>query len=396
MTPSNAAPGLQRRCLPGAKPSPRSTGTNIVFRAMAAGISLLMAASSALAQTRPPQPGTTAAVPTLKLIPVAPPKDPAVEMAQRISATTDRTALLELLAAGADKARITARLAALGYVDLAAGSTRLWVKPGSGEGFRDCADCPELVLVPDGDVRIQLSTGATPRIVEASLPQPFAVGRFEVTRAQYRAFVAQSGHVVELGCHVRSPVWKPDPTLSWQDPGYPQTESDPVACVSHGDAKAYLAWLSKRTGQRYRLLTDPEWHHVAAGSAKEMADPARLCAIGNGADQTAKAAHPSWTAAPCRDGYRNTAPVGSFATSGWGLSDLSGNLWEWVETCPPDPSVPGQPFPPPICREEEGRILRGGSWADPPAMRTLDARIVSEPGIRDQVAGFRVARDLGN
>ena len=396
MIPSRDAPGLQHRCLPGARLLPPSPGARTFLTAMVAGVCLVMAASSGLSQSKPPQPGPASATPTLKLIPLAPPKDPAVEMAGRIAATTDRAALLELLAAGVDRSLVAARLTALGYVDLAAGSTRLWIKPGSGETFRDCADCPELVLVPDGDVRIQLSTGATPRIVEASLPQPFAVGRFEVTRAQYRAFVAQSGHVVELGCHVREPVWKLAPTLSWQDPGYPQTENDPVACVSHGDAKAYLAWLSKRTGQRYRLLTDPEWHHVAAASAKDMADPNRLCAIGNGADQTAKAAHPSWTAAPCRDGHRTTAPVGSFAPSAWGLSDLSGNLWEWVDTCPPDPSVPGQPFPPPICREEEGRILRGGSWADPPAVRTLDSRIVSEPGIRDQVAGFRVARDLGN
>lgn len=396
MIPSRDAPGLQQRCLSGAKPAPTSPGANIALLVMAAGLGLLLAASAAPAQTRPAQQGAASATPTLKLLPVAPPKDPAVEMAQRIAATTDRAALLELLAAGVDKPRITARLAALGYVDLAVGSTRLWIKPGSGESFRDCADCPELVLAPDGDVRMQLSTGAKPRIVEVSLPQPFAVGRFEVTRAQYRAFVAQSGHVVELGCHVRAPVWKLAPTLSWQDPGYPQTENDPVACVSHGDAKAYLAWLSKRTGQRYRLLTDPEWHHVAAASAKEMADPARLCAIGNGADQSAKEANPSWAVAPCRDGHRNTAPVGSFNATAWGLSDLSGNLWEWVDTCPPDPSVPGQPFPPPICREEEGRILRGGSWADPPAARTLDSRIVSEPGIRDQVAGFRVARDLGN
>lgn len=396
MIPSRDAPGLQHRCPPGARPSPRSPGAKNSLPAMVTGLCLVMAAAPGLSQSKPPQPGPASAAPTLKLIPIAPPKDPAVEMAERIAATTDRAALLELLAVGIDKARITARLTALGYVDLAAGSTRLWIKPGSGEGFRDCADCPELVLVPDGDVRIKLSTGATPRIVEASLPQPFAVGRFEVTRAQYRAFVAQSGHVVELGCHVRAPVWKLAPTLSWQDPGYPQTDNDPVACVSHGDAKAYLAWLSKRSGQRYRLLTDPEWHHVAAGSAKDMADPALLCAIGNGADETAKEANPAWAVAPCRDGFRHTAPVGSFAASPWGLSDLSGNLWEWVETCPPDPSVPGQPFPPPICREDEGRILRGGSWADPPAVRMLDSRIVSEPGIRDQVAGFRVARDLGS
>lgn len=374
----------------------------MIVRCATAAAAAIVTASLLAAQTAPgraqtkPQAGSAATAPTLKLTPLAPPKDPAVEMAERIAATTDRAALLELLTAGVDKARIASRLTALGFVDLSAGSTRLWIRPGSGESFRDCADCPELVLVPDGDVRMRLSTGATPRIAEASLPQPFAVGRFEVTKAQYRSFVRESGHVVELGCHVREPVWKLDPTLSWQDPGFPQTENDPVACVSHGDARAYLAWLSKRTGQRYRLLADPEWHHVAAGSAKEMADPARLCAIGNGADETAKLAHPGWTAAPCRDGFRTTAPVGSFAATSWGISDLSGNLWEWVDTCPPDPSVPGQPFPPPVCREEEGRILRGGSWADPPAMRTLDARIVSEPGIRDQVAGFRVARDLGN
>ncbi|WP_066722558.1 MULTISPECIES: SUMF1/EgtB/PvdO family nonheme iron enzyme [Hyphomicrobiales] len=377
--PSAPAPAAGRRAL-------------LEVAVAAAGLAL---AAPVAAQTGP-QPGPASALPTLKLAPVAPPRDAGADMAARIAATTDRAALLELLAAGVEKARITARLAQLGFVDLAAGGQRIWLKPGGGEGFRDCADCPELVLVPEGDVRMELRTGTTPRIVEVALAQPFAVGRFEVTRAQYKAFMQQSGHVVDLGCHVRAPVWKLDPTLSWQDPGYPQGDDEPVACVSHGDAKAYVAWLSKRTGQRYRLLTDPEWHHVAASSAKDMADPARLCAIGNGADETAKQAMPSWTVAPCRDGFRTTAPVGRFAASPWGLSDLSGNLWEWVDTCPPDPSVPGQPFPPPVCREEEGRILRGGSWADPPAARRLDSRIVSEPGIRDQVAGFRVARDLGH
>lgn len=375
----------------GARPR-RLPGAGGALPAVAAGIGLLIATLPALPQTQPAAP----APPTLKLLPAAPPGGPAATMAQRIAAATDRAALLELLAAGVNKVAIAERLTALGFVDLAAGGTRLWIKPGSGESFRDCADCPELLLAPDGDVRMQLSTGATPRLVEVSLPQPFAIGRFEVTKAQYRAFVTQSGHVVEIGCHVRAPVWKLDPTLSWQDPGYPQTEDDPVACVSHGDARAYLAWLSKRSGQRYRLPSDAEWHHVAAASARDMAEPKRLCAIGNGADETAKATHPSWIVAPCRDGFSQTAPVGRFAASAWGVSDLSGNLWEWVDTCPPDPSVPGQPFPPPICRPEEGRILRGGSWADPPAARLIDARIVSEPEIRDQVAGFRVVRDLGN
>lgn len=340
-------------------------------------------------------PAPVAVAPVIAAPPPAPAPDPVAALAARVAAATQRSILLDLMAAGAGLELVTARLTALGYIPVVAGKASVLRRPGEAEAFSDCADCPELMLAPAGEVRMQIVTNTGPRSLSITLPKPFAAGRHEVTRAQFAAFVKQTGHAVQPGCHVRAPVWREDPRLSWQEPGYPQTDDDPVVCVSWNDAKAYAAWLSRLTGQRYRLLSDAEWHHLAARMADDLNNPTRLCAVGNGADETAKESNPGWTTATCRDGYLNTAPVGRFEASDWGLSDLSGNVWEWVETCAPDPTIPDQPFPPPTCRDNAPRILRGGSWADPPSLRTLDSRLVSAPGVRDHVAGFRIARDVG-
>jgi len=280
-----------------------------------------------------------------------------------------------------------------GRLSIQAGATRIFRKPGDGEGFRDCDTCMDLVVVPAGRVTMQISIANASREIGIDLPRPFAVARHETTRGDFATFVRESGRVIAPGCHARSPSWRLDPALSWQSPGFDQGDDHPVVCVSFEDATAYAAWLSQKTGQRYRLPTDPEWHYLAAAERWLRRDSPQMCMIGNGADQSARAAFPDWEATGCTDGAVYTAPVGQFAAGLWGLHDLNGNVWEWVATCAPQPRADAE-FPPRDCEAQAPRLLRGGSWADPPSLRMLDARIISAPAIRDQVAGFRLIREI--
>lgn len=325
--------------------------------------------------------------------PTPPPEPPAPSLAD-VAGASDREALLALLARGADAAAVEARLAALGYVRLTVGATVLHRRPGEAEPWRDCASaCPELVLAPAGAVTMTVAIGDSVRTLAFEIPQPLAVGRFEVTRGEFAAFARETGWVAGPGCYARQPAWSLDPGLSWENPGFVQGDDHPAVCISHEDAGAYLGWLSARTGARYRLPTDAEWHYFAAAEGWPTAqDGSDLCRIGNGADRAALAENPGWVAAACDDAFAATAPVGRFAPGPWGVHDLNGNAWEWVETCAPEPRADA-PFPPPSCPPGEPRLLRGGSWADAPDLRRLDSRVISAPTIRDRVAGLRVVRE---
>jgi formylglycine-generating enzyme required for sulfatase activity len=372
---------------PAARPTP--TPAPSASAPAASAVASAVAPPAAPSATLPAPPAQS---PSLSLSPATPPPDPAAELAAQVDAAGTRETLLALAGIGADRARVEDRFAALGYVGLAAGSAKVFRKPGDGEALRDCSDCPELVLVPAGRVSMKLTIANAQRDFAIDLPKAFAIGRYEVTRGQFATFVADSKRRIEPGCHLRAPNWRLDPALSWQNPGFAQTDEHPVVCVSLEDAQAYAAWLSRKTGQRYRLPTDAEWHYLAAAEDWDRAGADQLCVIGNGADRSAMEANPQWSGTACRDGYVGTAPVGRFAKSLWGLHDLNGNAWEWVSTCAPEPR-PDAVFPAPSCAPSAARILRGGSFADAPSMRLLDARIVSPPAIRDQVAGFRVLRE---
>jgi formylglycine-generating enzyme required for sulfatase activity len=266
--------------------------------------------------------------------------------------------------------------------------------PALRSPFRDCENCPEMVVIEPGTVRMRLVPPGTsvPHDFEAAIARPFAVGRFELTRGEFRAFAEATGFAPPPGCYARTPAWRLDGRLSWQAPGYPQDDRHPVACLSFEDAKAYVAWLSGRTGKSYRLLTDAEWHFIASSPDVPEERGADQCRFANGADQTVRHAEPGWSAADCSDGHHYTAPVGSFAATGAGLHDLFGNLWEWVDSCEPDFSGATPVFG--ACDSDAPRILRGGSWSDRPEMLALDARVLSPPHVRDQIVGVRIAREV--
>ncbi len=283
----------------------------------------------------------------------------------------------------------------------------LAVVPGSGDSFRDkladgkpCPSCPEMVVLPAGtftmgspDNEEGRSSDEGPRH-DVTIAVPFAVGRFEVTRGQYATFIKATGHKTADSCYVwNGTEWKDTPGKSWRDPGYQQSDDHPVACVSWDDAKAYVAWLANETGRGYRLLSEAEWEYAArAGSTTAYSWGA-----------TASHANANYGKFECCDGlatgkdkWVNTAPVGQFPANAFGLYDMHGNVWEWVEDCYEDSysSAPKDG----AARTTSGcniRVIRGGSWINslPWILRAAD-RYRLRPGYRLVSYGFRVARTL--
>jgi formylglycine-generating enzyme required for sulfatase activity len=293
---------------------------------------------------------------------------------------------------------------------LAAGPTRSEAdtKPGDavGASFRDCADCPEMVTVPPGEFMMGSSTSEfgsydaeRPRhrvVVSAA----FAIGKYHVTREEYARFVKATNYPDGLGCYTwTGSVFDTDQTKSWREPGFAQTERDPVVCENWYDAKAYVAWLTQSTGKSYRLLTEAEWEYVArAGTTTTRYwgdSTAEQCRYANGADLSAKDQFPDWPAAPCRDGYVFTSPAGNFEGNAFGLFDILGNVWNWTEDCWND-NYEDAPSDASIARETgdcSRRVIRGGAYSRPPT--ELRSGVRGRYGSIGRVgnSGFRVARD---
>lgn len=294
--------------------------------------------------------------------------------------------------------------------DLAADAAHSDTIPGSH--IRDCADCPELVVVPAGSFIMgspsweeshQDDESPMHRVV---IDQPFAVGVHEVTRGDFTRFVWATDHATEASCRQMDRYkgfnhegvnWLSHEGRNWLDPGYRQDDGHPVTCVSWDDAQAYVVWLSRHTGEDYRLLSESEWEYVArAGTSTARywgESESEQCRNANGADQQSGV---NWGTS-CDDGFAVTAPVGSFTKNAFGLYDAVGNVWEWTEDCWNENYVQaprdGSPW------ENEGcgrRVVRGGSWLDAPGnLRSAD-RHGNDAGDRRYNLGFRIARTLNS
>ncbi|MFO1184353.1 MAG: SUMF1/EgtB/PvdO family nonheme iron enzyme [Bauldia sp.] len=311
------------------------------------------------------------------------------------------------------------RLAAAGNDPAVAAPCR---KPG--EVFRDCAAlCPEMVAIPAGSFAMGSAAGEAGRgedeapVRRVTLPA-FAVGKLEVTRGEFEAFVGETGYRAGNACRVhlagaiaggileRNPF--ENAPRNFRDPGFAQDDSHPVVCVNFDDASAYVAWLAQKTGQPYRLLSEAEFEYATrAGTATpywfgEAAGDA--CAFANGPDRSAEEQFPAWwsATADCRDGAVYTAPAGSLRANPFGLHDMIGNAAEWVADCYRDTyagaPADGQPVTRGDCRY---RVLRGGSWYLGGQTLSAASRILRSAsrdylaaGTRDSAVGFRVARAL--
>ena len=276
----------------------------------------------------------------------------------------------------------------------------------AGDMFRDCDACPEMVVVPAGTYMMGSPASEKGRddnegpVHQVTIAQPFAVGKYEVTRGEYGRFVSATGHSTGNSCKIyEDGAWKSRSGRDWRNPGYEQTAEHPVVCVNWKDAQAYVRWLSDQTGEGYRLLSEAEWEYVArAGTTTAWywgESETGQCRYANGGDQTAKSHNDGWTVAACDDGHYQTAPVGSYEANAFGLYDVLGNVWEWTGDCW-NKSYAGAPS---NGGAWEGgkctrRVLRGGSWYSEPRYLRSAYRYRFTPRFRIYYLGFRLARTL--
>ena len=272
-----------------------------------------------------------------------------------------------------------------------------------GATFRDCADCPEMVVLPSGTFRMGSTEGqADERPVREVRVGTFALGRHEVTREEFGAFVAATGHTGN-GCSVIEDDagldW--DDGATWEDPDFPQEDRHPVVCVSWEDAEAYVWWLSVETGERYRLPSEAEWEYGArAGTVAPRywsSQSGSACEHANAGDRTLIRRWGGWPlpVVNCVDDAAHTAEAGSYAPNAFGLHDMLGNVWEWTVDCLHESysGAPGDGSPWTRGGDCDRRVLRGGSWET--ALAGIRA---ANRYWRDNRAGtatgFRVVRDL--
>jgi formylglycine-generating enzyme required for sulfatase activity len=274
--------------------------------------------------------------------------------------------------------------------------------------FRDCPECPEMVVIPAGSFDMGSPAGESGRRdIEGPVHRvtiaTFALGRAKITRAQFAAYAAETGHDGGKDCVTfEAGSWDSRVGRDWLSPGFPQEDSHPVVCINWQDAKAYAAWLSKKTGKTYRLPSEAEWEYAArAGTttARYWGDNAdQACGYANVLDRTAKARLAGVNAEghACTDAYAYTAPVMSFKPNGFGLYDMIGNAWEWLEDCGSGSDYRGVPQDgrPSFLGDCNYRGLRGGSWSSPPQDARSASRSRGVAMLRGNGDGFRLVRVL--
>jgi formylglycine-generating enzyme required for sulfatase activity len=218
--------------------------------------------------------------------------------------------------------------------------------------FRDCPDCPEMVVIPPGRFMMGSPPSELGRsgdegpVHTVTIGYSFAVGKYPVTRGEWRQFVKATSHSMAK-CALGG---------NWENPGFTQDDSHPVVCITWEDATAYTAWLSQKTRHHYRLLSEAEYEYVnRAGSTSRYFwgnSESDLCRYQNGGATSI-----------CKYEYTDTSPVGHFLPNGFGLYDTAGNVRAWTQDCyhktydgaPMD----GSAWESGDCQD---RVVRGSSW----------------------------------
>jgi formylglycine-generating enzyme required for sulfatase activity len=267
------------------------------------------------------------------------------------------------------------------------------------DSFRECENCPEMVVVPAGAFTMgspssEEGRGDTegPQHV-VTIRKPYALGRVHVTVDQFAAFVRETGYAATSTCH---PWLGEGSRSSWRSPGFTQEGSHPVVCVSWDDANAYVVWLAQKTGRPYRLPSEAEWEYAARGQTAPGAyprfwfgnDEKDLCRYGNFDDREASA--------PCKDGFPRTSPGGSYTPNAFGLYDMFGNAEEWTADCW-HTSYRGAPADGSAWTtgcQESGYVFRGSGWFDDPQYLRAASRSRHADGAIYNDDGFRVARTV--
>ncbi|MGO9172816.1 MAG: SUMF1/EgtB/PvdO family nonheme iron enzyme [Rhodomicrobium sp.] len=255
---------------------------------------------------------------------------------------------------------------------------KVWLKPG--ESFRDFNDAPEMVVVPAGSFMMGSKDGEgnddeRPQH-KATIPQAFAVGKCPVTFAEWDAYVAEGGSGI-LGFGKR---------YSPSDHGWGRGRQ-PVINVSWDDAQVYIKWLSEKTGQNYRLLSEAEWEYACRAETET---------VHSFSDEEANLGLYAWYSA---NAGGKTHPVGEKAANDFGLHDMRGNVMEWCEDTwhdsykdkPENLKSTGTAWTTGV---RGLRVLRGGSSGSNPGYLRAAWRFRDWTNIHIYYAGLRVARTL--
>lgn len=268
------------------------------------------------------------------------------------------------------------------------------------------------------------------------LTRGFEIGATEVTVDAFRAFVEATDYLTEAEREGRGLGFFPEATnyverfqphesVTWRDPGFPQSPAHPVVAVTWNDAVAFCDWLSEKEGRTYRLPTEAEWEYAYRAGETDWyfwgTDPDEAYVHANVADGALEAAHQNTTryqravrlGADDGDGYVTTAPVGRFKPNAWGLHDMSGNVWEWVHDRWSEDVYErffdglewnerrGLVVTDPVFLEAtdqhaygDWRVMRGGAWTCAPASVRATIRTFAEAGDAAVYTGFRVVCEL--
>jgi sulfatase modifying factor 1 len=239
-----------------------------------------------------------------------------------------------------------------------------------------------------------------------TFPRGVIIGKYPVTRQEYWNFLSATGHRRGSSCwHLTEQAdktWKfqDRPDVNWEKPGFAQTADHPSVCVNWDDAVAYAEWLSRQTGQRYRLPSEAEWEYAArAGTPGPRWWPggrASACGYANVRDFSLAGAYNvqrNDSYFQCSDGYANTSPVTAFGPNPFGLHDMLGNVRQWTQDCW-NPNLQGQPTNgnPRLSGDCSLRVTRGGSWLNLPRVVRAGNRYGVTAGFRSTNTGFRVSR----
>lgn len=279
-----------------------------------------------------------------------------------------------------------------------------------GETIKDSPDSPELVVIPSGifmmgsgayEQELAVAWGANHSLTSSETPRhrvsvcSFAAGRYTVTRGEFAAFVEATGYLTEAEWRFQHfPEGNPD-NYNWYDPGFAQDNTHPVIYVSWIDVQAYIKWVSQKSGDQYRLLSEAEWEYAARGGNETA------FWWGNSIS-TADANYDgdfSYPGSPIGQTLKATVPVFCFNPNPYGLYNVHGNVWEFVGDSWAYNYLHASPYGSARPRYEgDGFVLRGGSWRSRPAEVRSASRFNfgGLPGCSasQNDVGFRLARNL--
>jgi formylglycine-generating enzyme required for sulfatase activity len=268
----------------------------------------------------------------------------------------------------------------------------------------DAPYAPRTIVVPAGEFTMgspkdepgrRPTEGPRHRV---RIAQAFAVSMFPIVYGEYAWFVSETHHRSGGACITdEEGVLKARAARDWREPGFAHVLQSPVTCIDFNDASAYVAWLSKKTGQTYRLLSEAEYEYISRAGATTAYpwgdEVVAACRFVNGFDLDAQPYEHSAAPIDCHDGSPFTSRVDKFKAGAFGLFDTTGNVASWTADCWKSgyvgAAMDGAPSTGGDCAHH---ALRGGSWLDVD-LRSASRRKAPVGYVASNV-GFRVVRVL--